>query len=427
MKRATYCTLGCKLNQVETDQMSNILSNQGFSSVDPNEKHVDIIVINTCAVTEKASAKSRQLVSRMAKRHPDADIIVAGCSAQMDPSQFEHFPSVKRIVGTSARFNSDWWSDFSDERRIILDKNTDQFDNTLIVDQNRSRPRIKIQDGCDQHCTYCIIPKLRGPNRSVPLENIIKTASRLIDNKVSEIVLTGVRIGSWGSDLPDALHLLDLLQALTSLSGIPRIRLGSVEPWELDENLIQFINSNPHICNHLHVPLQHLHPDIIQSMGRPPLNSTLQLLKNASRDNPKLAIGTDIITGFPGEGEIEFNYLINEINDLPLSYIHSFRFSPRPGTPAASFQNRIAPNTAKERVARLLRINKQKKQKFLTSQINSRLIVIPDKIDTSSQWVRAVTDNFLPLKILSNSVKSGEASQVVVKYDSQIGWIGESI
>lgn len=423
MKRVIYRTLGCKLNQVETDQVMSELAHRRIGIPVDGEDQPDLIVINTCAVTEKAAAKSRQMVSKMAGLHPDTEIVVMGCSAAMDPVQFDRIESVAKVIGTAERFETEWWSDLAEEAGQYEHHSDDEFDiKPVVTQQNRSRPRLKIQDGCEQNCSYCIIPSLRGHQRSVPLDNLLDSTRQLIDDGAAEIVLTGVRIGSWGDDLAGNMTFINMLEYLLAVPDVPRIRLGSVEPWELTAELIELVNGNPKICSHLHIPLQHTHPWILQRMGRPELDGTVPLIKGACASNRDISIGIDLIAGFPGESEEHFSHLLDTISELPISYIHPFRFSTRPGTPACGFEPQVSPTVAKRRVQELISISTQKRNNYINSQIGKQFIAIPDRGD--GEWIKAVTDNYIQLSVPTQGLNPGLPLLVTLMTDSERGHIG---
>ena len=421
--------------------MKAMLDAEGIAvEVDSARTSVDLVVVNTCAVTERAAAKSRHLISRMTRCYPDAIVVAAGCLAQLDPQSLADISGVDCVVGTSARFHSDWWmvshkrdhpvrcGESSKPPIIIVDDdpiNTGQW--ILGGYSNRSRPLLKIQDGCDQNCTYCIIPKLRGSPRSIPINKILSNAQSLLQAGAEEIVLTGVRIGSWGNDTPDQTKLVDLVRELIHLPGRHRVRLGSVEPWELNEELLELIIYEPPVCSHLHIPLQHTHPAVLERMGRPPLGSTFKLLREATRIDSSFAIGSDLIIGFPGETESEFNRLKADIIDLPLAYLHTFGYSPRPGTIAAGLPNQIPIPLTKKRVAQILSIGKQKRNDFNVANIGRQMIVIPEHPKNGSESVQAITDNYIRTKIPYHRDQIGRQISITLSYDGQSGWIGKPI
>jgi len=424
-KHAIFTTLGCKLNQVETSQIARIMEADGI--IDPDDRNSDrprLIFVNTCCVTSKAAAKSRHVVSRLARENPGATVIAAGCLAQLDPDSLCKIDGVDYILGTASRFLTNWWIGKPEVPIIkvdptVLSGQAGQDCPAYLTDAAylvKSRAFLKIQDGCDHHCTFCIIPKLRGPSRSASRFAVLAVARKLIENDAHEIVLTGVRIGSWGDDIGEKGGLAGLMRDIISLPGDFRIRLGSVEPWELSQELIDLVTSNDKVCPHLHVPFQHTSPRILELMGRPRLSETIGLLMNAKQHRPDLAIGTDIIAGFPGETDADFEQLAVTIQGLPLSYLHVFGFSPRPGTPAENLPDRVSPAIMKERVTRLIEIGKKKKNDFAVSQHGRSLTVIPEHPRADREWTMAVSENYIKVCVKTDDTVPG--IPVRVKIDS---------
>ena len=417
MRKALFHTLGCKLNQAETVQVSELWLSEGIAEpIDKNLDKPEIVFVNSCCVTEKAAAKSRHAIARLARLYPEADIVAAGCLAQADPDNIAAITGVDYVIGTQARFSTEWLKADTNIPFVDISYSQRAPESAILHHSlNRSRPFLKIQDGCDHNCSYCIIPLLRGTSRSVERCDVLSEAKQLVSQGAFEIVLTGVRIGSWGQDLEEKNTLPDLLRSLTEISGLHRIRLGSIEPWELSEELVDFAVSNEKICPHLHVSLQHTHPLVLERMGRPKVSGTLRLLEEVKRINPDFAIGTDIIVGFPGESEEEFNRLHSDLVLLPLSYIHTFGFSRRPGTVAATLPQQLPTKLIKKRVAAVIKISNLKKYNFARSQVGKDREVIPDKTRSGRSWTQGITDNYLRLKITSNSITSHHP--IIVKVD----------
>ncbi|NQT35334.1 MiaB/RimO family radical SAM methylthiotransferase [bacterium] len=414
MRRAYFTTLGCKLNQAETSQIAKLMAAEGIA-IDGG-KDVDspeVIFVNTCAVTRKAAAKSRHTVSKLTRQHPDAIVIAAGCLAQADPQSLAKISGVDYVIGTDERFSFDWWISKPNAPIIKVDGDTSRLKPiSANTGSGRSRPFLKIQDGCDQNCTYCIIPSLRGRNRSVELESVLTSARQLVSGGAHEIVLTGVRIGSWGLDIGYGSGLAGLLKDISELPGSFRIRLGSIEPWELSVELMEQLINNAKVCPHLHIPLQHTVPRIVEAMGRPPLADTLDRLKSIREQNPHVALGLDIITGFPGETNADFNDLVDVIEDLPVTYLHVFSFSKRPGTIAAQMPDQILDRITKDRVKTLLEVGSRKKRQFIETQAGRILTVIPDRPGKEQKWVRAVSENYIKVLVRSDEIDAGKPYRV---------------
>ncbi len=420
MKRAIFKTLGCKLNQAETTQIAEIMRSAGVAEDVHNDVDaVDLIFVNTCAVTSKAAAKSRHLLSKMIRQYPNAIVIAAGCLAQMNAESLLAIRGVDYILGTASRFSTEWWIGKPDKPIVKIDNNVNHVRPAVEAGRpERSRPYLKIQDGCDQTCSYCIIPKLRGSNRSVERADALAMARSLIDSGAQEIVLTGVRIGSWGSDIGESGGLSSLVDELTRIPGSFRIRLGSIEPWEITDDLITLVTKNEKVCPHLHVPFQHTEARLLEMMGRPDPVNTIERLCSLKSDYSDMALGVDLITGFPGETEVEFNNLVTKIKEIPVSYLHVFGFSPRPGTPAARMPNQVHQHTIKERVARLINIGQGKRRELIASQANHIMTVIPDRSNKEDEWIPAVSDNYIKLHIKKSEVQIGRFLRVKMTLDS---------
>jgi len=394
MKKALLYTLGCKLNQAESVLAAEKLAVEGYQILKSNqESKADLIFINTCAVTARAAAKSRHAVSKMARENSQAEIVVAGCLAQNDPRGLGEMPGVSRVIGTATQ----WMDSYlvTESKGAVR---TAPLPFPRIPFLHRVRPLLKIQDGCDQNCTYCIIPALRGRLRSEPLSKLISNAAELVSAGASEIVLTGVRIGAWGIDSGEG-NLCTLLNALLKINENYRIRLGSIEPWELDEELLDLVAHNPRICSHLHIPLQHTDPDVIARMGRPPIEKSLRVLAEFGREFPDVGIGCDLISGFPGETAEVFQTHYNTLLNLPLAYLHIFPFSPRPNTPAQHWRTTADFPEMNRRIELLRNSNRQMHRRFQARQIGRTAMFITDSPKPGAKWTTAVSDNYLRIKL----------------------------
>jgi len=426
LNKARFHTLGCKLNQSETNQIGDNLSSAGIArKLQKEEDNPEVVFINSCAVTAKAAAKSRHAINRLIRENPDAIIIVGGCLAQLDPDGIDKIPGVDYILGMDERFDTDWWQ--GKPEQTVVKVNSDPFRITRgneNVSLDRSRPFLKIQDGCDHFCAYCIIPLLRGACRSLPVGDVLSNAKRLVALGADEIVLTGVRIGAWGKDLDEGKLLKHLLTDLSDIDGLERIRLGSIEPWEIDEELVKIVLENSRICNHLHVPIQHTSREVLKAMGRPGLEGTLELLSGTKRKHPDLGLGIDVITGFPGESVNDYNQLLDDISNLPITYLHAFGYSERPGTRAVKLTNKIPSKEIKDRVTSITNIGKQKRVIFSKEQIGRICQAIPDHFQSNQEFAYAVTDNYLRLRLKSASLNAGKCVKVRIDRDLQGDLIG---
>ncbi len=389
--------------------VKSIWKSTGFAEACTNVGNSpDIVFLNGCAVTEKAAAKSRQLARRLKRQFPDAILVAAGCMVQAEPERIAGLPEVDYTLGVVERYRTDWLDNSRPSNTTISVQDTGVLGiPECRLQLDRSRPFLKVQDGCDQYCSYSIIPLLRGGLRSVPIERVLNDARQLLEQGAREIVLTGVRIGTWGWDQFGGGRLYDLVNELLEIPIPFRIRLGSLEPWELDEKLVELVATDDRICPHLHIPLQHTSPTVLLRMNRPDLAKTVNLIRYAKSINPDIAIGTDIIAGFPGETDEEFNRLMKDLTDLPISYMHVFSFSSRPGTTASSFKGRLTPQETRLRADKINMVDKIKRSEYITSQIGKRRPAIPDNSGKKLPYVIAITDNYLKVRVDRREVVPG--------------------
>ncbi len=415
MKKVLFHTLGCKLNQAETSQIAELWRRAGIAEpVGMEPAAPDIVFINGCAVTDKAAAKTRHAAARLAREHPQAVVIVGGCAGQSQPEDFSSIAGVAKVIGVKERFYVDWIREIKDLENlpITIEGGGDDF---LPAERGRrSRAILKIQDGCDQRCAYCIIPSLRGGCRSLPRERALSAAAGLLADGAQEVVLTGVRIGAWGVDLPGKPLLSELVLELADMPGMGRLRLGSLEPWELNERIIRLVCEHPRVCGHLHIPLQHTHPEVIRRMGRPPLEDALNQMERLKVRENNLGLGGDILVGFPGETDEEFACLIEDLKRLPFTYLHVFRFSPRPGTTASVMSGRVDENAMKRRSRIVLEIAAEKRREFARRQLGRTHPSVPDRPVSTRDWVLAVADNYAKIRIPASGVIPGKVTPVTV-------------
>ncbi len=338
-------TLGCKTNQFESAAVAEQLQRAGYRRVE-FESGADLVVVNTCTVTAATDAQSRNLIRRAQRLNPKARVVVTGCYAQVDPHSVRQLPGVSLVLGNeeknslaahleSSRREGEIRVDDIRASTTIKPLSLSRFD-------RRSRAFVQIQNGCDAFCSYCIIPYARGRSRSVATAAVIGQVEKLSAAGYPEVVLTGIHIGRYGHDLQPRTDLLELLRRIESSRFSGRLRLGSIEPTELPEELLAYIAANPWICPHFHIPLQAGTDDILRSMNRHYSIAHYRNLLNAIRaGQPDAAIGLDIIVGFPGESERHFSATRQLLEDLPFSHLHVFPFSRRPGTPAAAMTKQV--------------------------------------------------------------------------------------
>jgi threonylcarbamoyladenosine tRNA methylthiotransferase MtaB len=415
----TITTLGCKVNQSESDAMAHQLKNSGWHPVPPKEK-ADLCIINTCTVTQKASMQSRQAVRQAIRSNPEARIIVTGCYAQTEPDEINKIKGVHHIIGHADKSKIPDMVLLKEDApypRLILqnifsEHNFEQI--SAAPSGNRTRPFLKIQDGCDSFCTYCIVPYARGRSRSMPIKNVLENIKQLQRSGSHEVVLTGVHLGAYGLDLSPKTGLTELLQRIGDTHPIDRVRLSSIEPHELTDDLIQIVAKADIFCHHFHLPLQSGDDLILKKMHRPYTRSLFrnQIIK-INELLPDAAIGVDTLIGFPGETEKAFENTYTLIHELPVTYLHVFPFSARKGTPASSYPQQVNSKTIKARCEKMRSLGYEKKKEFYKKFTGKPLeILIEDKRDRSMGLLKGITSNYIPVHVAGGDNLKNTRAQV---------------
>ncbi len=398
MRSVAFHTLGCKVNQYDTQAMREALAKD--CRIVSNKERADIYIINTCTVTNRADQKSRQQIRNVIRKNPKAFIAVTGCYAQRFPQRIAEIQGVDLILGNREKNGIASFlngGEKNPEPEIFVEDvdSCSRYD-TLSVSKHRSHSRafVKIQDGCENYCSYCIIPYVRGKQKSRPLKDTLEEIEGLVRNGFKEIVLTGIRLGSWREDLNNGFTLALLLKKAHEIEGLRRIRLSSIEPEDLDEDLIDRIAQLPKVCSHLHIPLQSGDNEVLRRMNRPYHSSYYQDLIEKIRKKIKgVAITTDIMVGFPGEGEEEFGNTYNFIKKMKFSKMHIFRFSPRPGTPAAKLMKKSGEKEIKKKSERLLKLSFKMQEEFSRSFLGETLEVLVER--KRNNYLTGFTDNYI--------------------------------
>lgn len=406
MMRIAIATLGCKANQYDSEVIREAFKERDFEIVSFSE-NADIYVINTCTVTGKTDYQSRQLIRRAHRNNPKATIVVTGCYAQVAPNDLEKIPGVSLVVGNA------------DKERIVdlicvahpdevtrvvvnpLEENISLPEKEIKEFSGRTRFFLKIQDGCNAHCSYCIIPFARGPSRSMNPNTVLELLGQIGSSGYKEVVLTGIHLGAYGLNLTPSTSLFHLLTRIEREKPVPRLRLSSIEPNEINDELTGLLATSDTICPHLHLPLQSGDNGILQRMNRPySAEHFREQIFTLVNSIPDVAIGVDVIVGFPGEGEQEFYRTFCLIEELPITYLHVFPFSPRKGTPAATFPDSVAGTTIKVRGERLRALGREKKEAFYKSYLNKQLpILIETKRDRKTGLLKGLSRNYIPVLI----------------------------
>ena len=403
-RRAAYYTLGCKLNYAETSAIARSLEKEGFQRVDFGEQ-ADLTVINTCSVTENADRETRSIVSRALRSNPDSQVVLTGCYAQLRPEEVGAIPGVDLVLGAQdkfqiARFLGNGEKRTQAEVHSCAIEEVDQFIGSYSIG-DRTRSFLKVQDGCDYKCTYCTIPKARGISRSDRLENVVQKATEIAAQGIKEIVLTGVNTGDYGKgEFGNKKHehtFMDLLQALDQVSGIDRIRISSLEPNLLHEEMVEFVARSHRFVPHFHLPLQSGNDEILGKMKRRYQRALYrERLEWIKEQMPDACIGADVLVGFPGETEQHFADTHQFLSDLPISYLHVFTYSERPGTEAVRMDQVVPMPQRKERNQRLRLLSEKKRNLFYRSHIGSQRRVLWEAKEKDGM-MQGYTENYIRL------------------------------
>lgn len=431
MKRVAFHTLGCKVNQYETEAMEELFQKSGYNIVDENEQ-ADVYVINTCTVTNLSDRKSRQFIRKSKKINDDSLIAVVGCYSQVSPEEVEKINGVDVIIGTSERNKivelCEKARDSKEKINIVRSIKTYKEFEKINIDEIKSKTRafLKIQDGCNQFCSYCIIPYARGPIRSREYEDIEKEAYKLAKAGFKEIVLTGIHVASYGKDLKKE-SLREVIEKISKIEGLERIRLSSVEPNLIDDEFMKTITNSKNVCDHFHLSLQSGSDSVLKRMNRK--YSTREFLEKVEiirKYMPDAGITTDIIVGFPGETDIEFKETLNFVKKVEFSRIHVFKYSPRKGTPAAIMENQIHGDIKSKRSEELIKLGDE-----LTLEFNSRFkdrslpVLFEEKTKRKNDTYEGYTTNYIRVEAPSPNNLIGEIIDIKLKDVENISIKGE--
>jgi len=405
-----FLTLGCKVNQTESEALAQLAVTEGYRVVKESEEP-DVVVINTCTVTGTGSGKSRKLIRRIAKDHPSSMVAVMGCYSQTNPGEVAGLAGVDLVIGTQDRRFIIEYLKQAEEKGIkkmtalsgvkSFELETDYEELPLIENESRARAMLKIQDGCSQFCTYCIVPYARGPSRSRKPENVIAEAKQLLKSGYKEIVLTGVHIGAYGKDINEDIDLAGLVSKLVKLKGMTRLRLGSIEPMEFTRELLEIATDHQAVCHHFHIPLQSGSNAILVKMKRPYTTEEYTLLLRKIRDRiPDAAIAADIMTGFPGETEKEHLDALRFIESCDFAGIHAFPYSRRPGTAAAKMPDQVVNSVKAARVRDIMMIGERSRKRYSQRFIGKTIEVLLERVGPDGT-AKGHTRNYLELRLPS--------------------------
>lgn len=377
-------TLGCKVNQYESNVMAEEFEEAGFMLV-PYEEFADVYVVNTCTVTNMSDRKSRQILRRAKETNPNSILCAVGCYAQVAKDDLAKLNEIDLILGTNDKRNavkiiSEMLDNKELESKINVSDVMEQreyieWKGTAYTD--KARAEIKIQDGCDRYCTYCIIPFARGPVRSRNMDDIYNEVKKIASAGIREVVITGIHISSYGKDLKDKPKLIELLEKLHDIDGISRIRLGSLEPLIIDDEFVSRLKKLPKVCNHFHLSLQSGSDETLKRMNRRYTTDDFRKIVKLLRDNiPEVALTTDVIVGFPRETDEEFNETYEFLKEINFSKMHVFKYSPRKGTKAATFPNQVDGTIKDKRSDILIELSDINEEKFASQYIGREIEVL---------------------------------------------------
>ena len=382
MKKVIFITLGCKVNQYESNAMAEQFIEHGYELVE-NQEIADICIVNTCTVTNMSDRKSRQMLRRVKEINPNAVIVACGCYAQVAKDELEKMEEIDLVLGNNEKKNIiEYIEKFIAENRKIeqiqdVMKTNEFVDFGDVTFTEKTRAVIKVQDGCDRFCAYCIIPYARGKVRSRKPESVISEIKKIAQNGIKEVVVTGIHVASYGKDFEENYDLIDLLEEINKIEGIERIRLGSIEPIIITEEFLNRLTKLNKICHHFHLSLQSGCDETLKRMSRryttEKFKEIVKLLRNTYKD---VILTTDIIVGFPGETEEEFNKTYKFLSEIKFYKMHVFKYSPRKGTPAAKMKEQISGNIKEERSKKLIELSNKNEREYNEKYIGEEINVL---------------------------------------------------
>jgi threonylcarbamoyladenosine tRNA methylthiotransferase MtaB len=412
--KVAFHTLGCKLNFSETSSISKQFLDRGFE-LTSSDNDADVYVFNTCSVTETAERECRQLIRRALRQNPNAYIIVTGCYAQLRPGQIAKIAGVDAVLGSNEKFNLFSILENFDKKELTCisvtpTENLTEFGVAHSTDaDDRTRAFLKIQDGCDYNCSFCTIPLARGQSRSLQIEKVKDEFIKLLDAEYKEIILTGVNVGDYGKNINT--DLFTLLISLIDIEGEFRIRISSIEPNLLSDDIINLVKDSEKLCNHFHIPLQSGSQRILKAMQRRYSVCDYETLIYKVREKiPDSGIGVDVIVGFPGETEEDFIHTHNLLRDLPVSYLHVFTYSERPGTKAINLHGSIDIQERKRRNNILRILSEKKRTKFYDEIIGTKQRVLFEK-NNKDRWMQGYTSNYVKVKTEYDGLVAGTLTE----------------
>lgn len=421
MKKVAFYTLGCKVNQYETQAMCELFINEGYIEVG-FEQNADVYVINTCSVTSLSDRKSRQMIRRAKRRNPNSVVVATGCYAQTAAKEVAQIEGVNLVIGTSGRKDIvklvQEITNGSDSARVEVGNImcTHEFESLSVHSYiDKTRAYIKIQEGCSQFCSYCIIPYARGPVRSRSEDDVLNEARRLAKEGFCELVLVGIHIASYGKDLKNT-SLEQIICKIAEIDDVKRIRLSSIEPMTLDEKFISAVSAaGEKLCRHFHISLQSGCDRTLARMNRKYSSSDFAKIAAGLRSlSDDVAITTDVMVGFPGETDDEFEESLAFVKKIGFADLHVFQYSPRPGTPAAKMEGQVAPEIKHERSSRMIKIGEESRDAFLRRFVGRRLSVLfEQEHEHKKGFYEGKTQNYITVVCAAEGDMAGKFANVI--------------
>ncbi|MCB9063391.1 MAG: tRNA (N(6)-L-threonylcarbamoyladenosine(37)-C(2))-methylthiotransferase MtaB [Halobacteriovoraceae bacterium] len=398
-KKVALNTLGCRLNFSETGHIAQGFVDRGYEIVDFGET-ADVVMINTCTVTDGADSSCRNLIRKAHHSSPEGKIVVVGCYAQMEPEKIRNMQGVDLVLGNSEKFKIFDYLNEEQEEMVKVDSTNEFWGASTTLADSHTRAFLKIQDGCNYICSFCIIPQARGRSRTISIEDAVNQAANIVKDGFKEIVLTGVNIGEFERSSGE--RLSDLLKKVLEIEGLERLRLSSVEANTINDELLEVMKSSEKFMDHFHIPMQSGDDEILSSMRRRyDVAKYRDIIYKIKEYFPEAAIGADVIVGYPGETEKQFENTFNLLKELPITHFHVFPYSRRKGTTAAKLDNHIHASTKKERVKTLTQYGEAKLSRFAKEQLGKINNVLFEKKNKAGHW-QGYTTNFVRVFVKSD-------------------------
>jgi threonylcarbamoyladenosine tRNA methylthiotransferase MtaB len=423
MKKVSFHTLGCRLNFSESGSIAQGFADRGYQIVEFDEPS-DVVFLNTCTVTDGADSSCRNIIRKAQKTSPEAKIVVAGCYAQMESEKIQQMKGIDLILGTSEKYKVFDYLDEDTETLVRIDKSNEFWASATTPVDSHTRAFLKIQDGCNYVCSFCIIPFARGRSRTITVSEAKNQAMDLVEQGYKEIVLTGVNIGEYETTSKEKLS--DLISEIVSIESLQRLRLSSVEPNTITDELLDVLSSSNKYMDHFHVPMQSGDDEILKSMRRKyDVAFYKDVISKIAKTFPETSIGADVIAGYPGETEEQFLNTYNLLSELPITHFHVFPYSKRKGTTAAGADDHITNDVKKKRVKRLIALGEEKLARFSNNMIGKKTSVLFEK--NKAKHAVGNTSNFIKIKVETDVDMHNEICDVLCTHFESGQLFGELV